>query len=63
MYIVKEKLIGDAKERVLKLDRDSKKLLVYKRVDNERLHDYYSIREDFDSVFYEPDSRFYRKQD
>jgi len=61
MYIVKEKLIGDAKERVLKLDRDAKKLVVYKRVDNERLHDYYSIREDFDSspyAMYEEEKSF-----
>ena len=34
MYIVKEELLGYAKERVLKLDRDAKKLVVYKRVDN-----------------------------
>lgn len=52
MYIVKEALLGDAKERVLKLDRDAKNLLVYKRVDNEKLHDHYSICKDFDSLPY-----------
>ena len=61
MYIVKEELLGDAKDRVLKLDRDAKKLLVYKRVGNEKLHDHYSIRKDFDSspyVMYEVEKTF-----
>lgn len=52
MYIVKKELLGDAKERVLKLDRVAKKLLVYKRVKNEELNDHYSIRKDFDSSTY-----------
>ncbi len=52
MYIVKEELLGEAKDRVLKLDRNEKKLLVYKRVDNKKLHEHYSIREDFDSSPY-----------
>ena len=61
MYIAKEELLGDAKERVLKLDRDEKKLLVYKRVENEKLHDHYSIRKDFDPlpyVMYEVEKTF-----
>ena len=61
LYIIKEELLGVAKERVLKLDRDAKKLLVYKRVGNEKLRDHYSIRKDFDSspyVMYEVEKTF-----
>ena len=61
MIIVKESLIGDKKERFLKLNRDKKKLEVYKRVDNEKLHEHYSIRKDFDSspyVMYELEKEF-----
>lgn len=48
LYIVKKELQSDAKERVLKLYRNAKQLVVYKRVENEKIHDHYSIREDFD---------------
>ena len=61
MIIVKESLIGDKKERFLKLNRDKKQLEVYKRVDNEKLHEHYSIRKDFDSspyVMYELEKEF-----
>lgn len=61
MVIVKESLLGEEKERFLKLDREKKQLEVYKRVDNEKLHDHFSVRKDFDSspyVMYETEKEF-----
>ena len=52
LYIIKEDLLGAVKDTLLKLDRVGKKLEVYRRVPNEKLHDHYSIREDFDSSDY-----------
>ena len=52
LYIIKESLLGSVKDTLLKLDREGKKLEFYRRVPNERLHDHYTIREDFDSSDY-----------
>ena len=50
MYITRK--TENEKERLIRLDRYEKALEVYKKVANEKLHDHYSIREDFDSSSY-----------
>ena len=52
LYIIKNDLLGPVKDTLIKLDREGKKLEVYRRVPNERLHDHYSIRGDLDSSDY-----------
>lgn len=52
LYIIKKSLISNKDNYLLKLNRSLNQLEVYQKVSNNELRNYYSIREDFDSLNY-----------
>lgn len=48
-FIIFKAVVADADAHLLKLNRETQKLEVYRKVSNEKIREYYSIRENFDS--------------
>lgn len=54
-YVIQKSILSTnekVQSKLLKLNRDISQLEVYRKVENDKLHEYYSIREDFDSSEY-----------
>lgn len=52
IYIAYKSVVGEMNLYLLKLNRTQHRLEFYKKVPNDKLNDYYSIRKDFDSSDY-----------
>lgn len=48
-FIIFKAIVADADAHLLKLNRETQKLEVYRKVSNEKIREHYSIRENFDS--------------
>lgn len=51
-FIILKSIVADTDAHLLKLNRETQKLEVYRKVSNEKITEYYSIREDFDTSNY-----------